>query len=306
MWPAWRTGSSPCPRCGWPSSCSGCPADRQLIRTAAFTNEFRPIRHTTSDTGSDKGASVGGDHVGEVGTLGEQFTALTHELQEAHTVAEVLQHVVDASKAMVPDADLVSITLLGADGQLHTPVETDALATELDRLQYELHEGPCYDAADPDGPAIANCPDLRTHDLWPRWAPEAEQRGMISVLATALIPATTPGQSVGALNVYSGRPGGLDQADRNVLLLLATHASLAVSGASAFTREQLQRTQFQQAIGSRDVIGQAKGIIMARRGVSADEAFQLLREASQQLNVKLVEVARTLTTRHQELDGTAS
>jgi AmiR/NasT family two-component response regulator len=68
------------------------------------------------------------------------------------------------------------------------------------------------------------------------------------------------------------------------------------------TRGQLQATHLQKAIESRDVIGQAKGIIMARRGVSADEAFDLLRRTSQDLNVKLADLARTLSARHEEID----
>ncbi|WP_239154848.1 ANTAR domain-containing response regulator [Amycolatopsis sp. FDAARGOS 1241] len=115
-------------------------------------------------------------------------------------------------------------------------------------------------------------------------------------------PRPPQGPSVGALNVYSRTTNGLDKADRDALLLLATHASLALATTDAVTRAELEVAHLRKAIASRDVIGQAKGIIMARRGVSADEAFDLLRHTSQDLNIKLAELARTLTDRHTELD----
>jgi hypothetical protein len=122
------------------------------------------------------------------------------------------------------------------------------------------------------------------------------------VLSTALLPGPPTGRSIGALNVYSRFANGLDSADRDVLLLLATHASLALAGTDAVTRGELQAEHLRKAVDSRDVIGQAKGIIMARRGVSADEAFDILRRAPQDLNVKLAELARTLASRHTEVD----
>jgi AmiR/NasT family two-component response regulator len=102
--------------------------------------------------------------------------------------------------------------------------------------------------------------------------------------------------------VYARTANGLDGADRDVLLLLATHASLALAATDAVTEGELQAANLRRAIDSRDVIGQAKGIIMARRGVSADEAFEVLRRTSQNLNVKLAELATTLASRHTEID----
>ncbi|MBN6038403.1 ANTAR domain-containing protein [Amycolatopsis sp. 195334CR] len=86
------------------------------------------------------------------------------------------------------------------------------------------------------------------------------------------------------------------------MLLLATHATLAIAETDAVSRAELQRTRIRGALDRRDLIGQAKGIIMARRGLDADEAFALLRAASQDLNVKLFNLADTLTHRHTELD----
>jgi hypothetical protein len=236
------------------------------------------------------------------GPLARQFAELTPTLLTAATVEDVLRRVIEATTVMVPAADVASFTLIDADGGLHTPAETGEVAIELDRLQYRFREGPCVEAADPAGPAVAAAPDIAAERRWPRWAPAAADLGVAAVVSTALIPGAPTGRSIGALNVYSQSPNGLDDADRDALLLLATHASLALATTDAVTRGQLQATHLRRAIDSRDAIGQAKGIIMTRRGVSADEAFELLRRTSQNLNVKLADLARTLAARHTEID----
>ncbi|WP_200863077.1 GAF and ANTAR domain-containing protein [Amycolatopsis orientalis] len=236
---------------------------------------------------------------------GERFRSLTEMLLAARNVGDVLQLIVDATESLVPAADLVSITLRAPDGNFHTAAYTDEKAAELDRLQYKLGEGPCHDAALPDRPEFLETPDLRRDEQWPRWSPAVAELGWRSVLATALVDDTVSRFS-GALNLYSRAPGGLADADRDVVQLLASHATLAVAETDAVTRSELNQAQLRRALDSRDVIGQAKGIIMARRGLDADEAFDLLRRTSQQLNVKLVHLAGTLASRHIELDGPVS
>ncbi|WP_406602119.1 GAF and ANTAR domain-containing protein [Lentzea kristufekii] len=230
------------------------------------------------------------DHGAPLGPLAQQFATLTYSLLDATTAGEVLQQIVEATSRVVPGADLVSVTLRSRDGKFHTPVETDPVAIELDELQYDLVEGPCLDVADPAGPAVAAAPDL------------AAERGLGAVLSTALLPDVQSPRLSGALNIYSRRPHGLDETDQAIALLLATHASLALAHTEAVDIATLQAEQLRRAIDSRDVIGQAKGILMARRGLTADEAFDLLRRSSQHLNVKLVELAEIIAGRHDELD----
>ena len=103
---------------------------------------------------------------------------------------------------------------------------------------------------------------------------------MGSVLSTALTSGPPTGESSGALNVYSRSRHRLDAADRDLLLLLATRASLTLAATDAVTRAELQAAHLRMAIDSRDVSGQAKGIIMARRGVDAEAAFEVLRRTS--------------------------
>jgi hypothetical protein len=257
---------------------------------AAFVAEPADAPHPTTDDP---------DH----SPLARQFAELTRTLLDTDTVASALDLVVRTTHAVVPDADLVSITLRSSDGRLHTPLETDPLGVELDELQNRYGHGPCLDAAREDGIAYTHSGDLATSQVWPLFGPAAAHRGYLSVLATALVADVAPPRLSGAINVYSHKPGRLgDEMSRDRALLLATHASLALAQTEAIRLAELRETQLRKALETRDVIGQAKGILMNRRGIDAEEAFELLRRTSQDLNIKLAELARTLTTRHTHLD----
>ncbi len=242
-------------------------------------------------------------HHDEPTVLADQFARLTRTLLDADSVAGVLSRVAYAALDVVPGADLVSVTLRSQDGRFHTPVSTEPMAVELDELQYAAGHGPCVDSARKSGPAYARSGDLAVEPAWPDFGPAAAVRGYRSVLSTALMPDAEPPHLSGALNIYSHHHdafAGDTAPDR--ALLLATHASLALAGTRAVARAELEHEHLRHALDTRDVIGQAKGILMHRRGLSADEAFDLLRRSSQELNVKLAELARTLTERHRELD----
>ncbi|WP_329048013.1 GAF and ANTAR domain-containing protein [Amycolatopsis sp. NBC_01488] len=248
-------------------------------------------------------ARFGLDGDRQAGLLTRQFAELTRTLLDVTpTVGGVLRLVVGAASAIVPDADLVSVTLREPDGRYHTPVETDPVAVRLDQVQYDHGEGPCVESARPDGPAIGWSQDLAHDPRWPSFGPAAAAHGYHSVLATALLPDARPPRRSGALNIYSSKPGAFDTAAIDLALLLATHASLALAHTEAVLAAELESANLRRAVDSRDVIGQAKGILMQRRGITADEAFDVLRRASQDLNVKLADLARTLAARHTEVD----
>ncbi|MBB4908467.1 ANTAR domain-containing protein [Actinophytocola algeriensis] len=270
------------------------PSDEDWVRDK---DRFQADSRTAVTTGP----APKRDHGAPLGPLAQQFATLTYSLLDATTTGDVLQQVADATLHVVPGADLVSVTLRSSDGVFHTPIQTDPVAAELDQLQYELQEGPCLAAADSAGPAVATSDNLATDEAWPRFGPAAAERGLFAVLSTALLPNARPPHLSGALNIYSRRPGGLREADQALALLLATHASLALAHTTEVTQGKLQAEQLLRAIDSRDVIGQAKGILMGRRGLNADEAFTVLRRTSQTLNVKLVELAETLV-KHADFD----
>ena len=250
-----------------------------------------------------RGTTPACDHGFPLGPLGLQFATLTAALLDAQSVDDVLEQIVNAAAAVAPQADAISVTLRSPDGAFHTPVATHSVARIIDELQYDFAEGPCLTAAQDPGPALAEWPDFsQDGSPWPRLARAVSKVGVRAVLSVSLLPAPIPPRLSGALNLYSNLPGGLDALDKDVILLLATHASLALATTEAVTTSKLRDAQLHRAIDSRDVIGQAKGILMNRRGISAEEAFDTLRRTSQGLNVKLVEIAEVLANRPEALD----
>jgi GAF domain-containing protein len=226
-------------------------------------------------------------------TLGE----LTTMLLTADTIEDVLWRVVRAARHVIPGAALVSITLREDDGTLSTPIETEYEAVELDLLQYQTGHGPCVDCADPEGPAYAFSRDLANEKAWPTFAAAAASHGYGSVLSTALLTGPQATAFTGALNIYSRERDGFDADSRDLAFLLATHASLALASmraGQALAEAKEEALQLRKAVDSRTIIGQATGILMARRRLSADDAFEVLRHTSQNRNIKLNRLAAIL------------
>jgi hypothetical protein len=202
-------------------------------------------------------------------------------------VADALPRIVEGATAVVPgvrDAGMAMWTR----GLLVCAAHTTETAEAVDRAQIGMAEGPCIDAV--AGTDTVVLPDATTETRWPRFVREAVRHG---VRASLSVPFTSD-RPVGALNLHLTRHA-LD--DRSARLrtqrrarLFALYASLALAGTDRV--ENLER-----AIVRRDVIGQAKGIIMHRYGVDAEEAFTRLRCASQSTNTKLYDVAAWLAAR---------
>jgi ANTAR domain-containing protein/GAF domain-containing protein len=243
---------------------------------------------------------VNDDHEA-LGPLAEEFLSLGEALSVVDRglgVGEVLERIVRSARAVV-GADVVSITWR-QDGEFTTPVETDPVASKADAVQYEHGEGPCVEATLEGGLGFTASADLRHEVRWPKFGPAAADLGLHAVFATGMFPRDS-GPRMGALNYYSRTPGGLDAVDRDVALVFATHAAVALRGTQVMEAAELRATQLGEAVRSRDVIGQAKGILMERRGLTADQAFNTLRRTSQDLNVKLRDLAQTLADRRAEL-----
>ena len=241
--------------------------------------------------------------IADDGVLAGQFATLTRMLLNTRTVGEALHHVVAVAGVVVRNADVVSVTLRASDGRCFTPESSDEVAGELDQMQYRSGGGPCVEAADPDGPACVASDDLHREQRWPEFTGAAIDRGFGAIMSAALVSGTGSAHVTGALNIYSRRPHGLTTTDRHAALLLATHVSLALAHVQSAELADVRLAQFRQAVDTRDVIGQAKGILMHRQGITANEAFALLRRTSQELNVKLVDLARTVAKRRGELDS---
>ncbi len=167
------------------------------------------------------------------------------------------------------------------------PVADGDWAVELDRLQFVEQEGPCLDCLR-EG-SVMRVPDLAQDGRFPNYGPKAFAMGAASAMS---VPLSADGRTVGALNLYSRRTDSFDSDAVAIGELLAAHASLAVTAAMAYYSNRDLADQMRQALDSRAVIEQAKGVLMAQQRCSADEAFALLVQQSQRANRKLRDVAQ--------------
>lgn len=215
----------------------------------------------------------------------EAFAELAEELQQAGDPVRTAEQVV-ATAVEVLDADHASVTMIGRSHRLETIAPTDLLVEQLDELQYELDEGPCYDSSWRSETLLV--PDLANDRRWPNWAPKAAANGVGSMMSVEL---ATSERRVGALNLYFSRRRAFDADDIAFIEIFGRHASLAVTN-------EATRSQLLIALDSRKLVGQAQGILMERHGLNDVQAFEVLKRYSTNNNVKLRLVAeRLLATR---------
>lgn len=211
---------------------------------------------------------------------------LAVELQ-SHTDAEsTLREVVASSVQTVPGARWAGISFIEG-GRVDSRAPTDRIVAELDALQSELDEGPCLTALREHH--TVRIDDMAADERWPRFAEAAVERGVRSLMSFRLF---VQGETLGALNLYGAESHAFDDDSAFVGEVLAQHASVALAGVAA-------EAQFRRAIDSRDIIGQAKGLLMQRNNVDGLHAFRMLTKASQETQMKLVDVARWLVEIHE-------
>jgi len=190
----------------------------------------------------------------------------------------------------VPGCDLASITTLRR-GETITTVFTDKTALVLDETQYRIGDGPCLAAMRHRGVEHV---ETASDGRWPAFT-EAARR--VGVLATLSVPLAHDDAVLGGLNLYSTSTPGYEGAAREVASLFADQLGLAAANATAYAEAYELSQQLQEAMLSRAVIEQAKGILMASQGCGPDEAFEILVQASQHQNRKLRAIATELVER---------
>ncbi len=211
-------------------------------------------------------------------SLNHLLDSVAASLSEAGDISETLSRITLAARDNVPGAHHVSISVRHADGRLETVAPTDQLASQLDELQYDLREGPCYDAVTDE--EITYCADLANDSRWSEYGPRASALGVCSQLAIRL---TERKESYTGLNLYSRDVHGFDDAPP-VALLFSSHAKVALGYAQ-------ELGNLNAAVTNRQVIGQAVGIIIERYGLNEERAFEFLIRVSQTSNTKLRDVA---------------
>lgn len=217
--------------------------------------------------------------------LENALRTLSRLLLAEETLEETHGRVARLACRTLPPCDVASLTMVTA-GRPSTPVQTEAVAVDLDAVQYRSRRGPCLEAY--EAGKIVREKICEQSDRWPEFSEVAEKAGVKSVLA---VPLVINDQSLGALNLYSKSPAGYDETAEETALLFSQQAAVACANAEVYWRTFTLTEHLREALESRDVIGQAKGILMARRNCTAEAAFEMLRKASQHRNIKLREIA---------------
>jgi transcriptional regulator with GAF, ATPase, and Fis domain len=217
-----------------------------------------------------------------IGELAELVQSLQQEQQDTDLDA-VLRELTESAVNSMPGAQSAGITIASRTGEVRTASATNPYPLLLDQIQRRHGQGPCLLAAWEQHVVRIN--DMTLDDRWPSYCREAVEATPIrSVMSFQLFADHL---SVGSLSFYAEQPNVFDDEAAELGLILATHTALAWN---TLRRDE----QFRSALASRDIIGQAKGMIMERFKISAVQAFELLKRLSQNSNTPLVMVARQL------------
>ena len=226
------------------------------------------------------------DDQGGSGDLATQLSHLARTLEEEDDVQATLDAIVHAVVGTVPGADHASVSTIRRRREVTTRAATSDLSREVDRAQYETRQGPCLETLFER--ETARITDMAAERRWPAFAARASALGAGSMLTVQLYVHGDRGD-LGALNLLSEDADAFTDDSDHVALLFAAHAAVAMVGAQ-------DQAQLRTAMGTRDLIGQAKGILMERHKITADQAFVVLTRVSKNTNRRLTDVSEELTS----------
>ena len=216
--------------------------------------------------------------------LADQLGALARVMQHETDVEGTLDSIVRSAVATVPGAEHASLSAVRGRRHVVTIAATGELPRAVDEAQYTAGQGPCLDAL--YDRAAVQLPDLAHETRWPKFVALVGILPLGSMLAVQLY---VEDDDLGGLNLDSGHPHAFTDESVRVALLFAAHAAVAMAAAE-------QREHLRAALNSRDVTGQAKGILMERYKVTAAQAFAMLVQVSSITNRRLVDIAEELSS----------
>jgi GAF domain-containing protein len=208
------------------------------------------------------------------------------------SMESLLQTVAGLAKSAMPGGTEASVTLIVKDRPT-TVASTGQLALDLDETQYERGQGPCLHAA--RSGQLTEIADTRTDTRWPQYTSRAAQQGNLSSLSVPLVIDEFE-QVSGALNLYAREPEAFDAGSRGVAQAFGPYAAVAAGNLYAYQNARDMADNLQAALESRAVIDQAKGVLMERYKLSAEQAFQVLAQASMNENRKVRDIADQLVS----------
>jgi GAF domain-containing protein len=213
-----------------------------------------------------------------------QFAYIARALAAHATLKDTLHAIVTIAAASIQGAQESAITVKHGHHGYQTVASTGDLPVHVDEIQYQTGEGPCLNALELHHAVRSD--DLSTDDRWPTFGPvAAEATGVMSMMSHRLY--LEEGESLGALNLYSREPAAFAPPELSVLEILAAHCSIALDRAAASEKSR----HLEVALASNRDIGVAIGILMTTRRVTQQQAFDLLKVASQHGHRKLNAVA---------------
>ncbi|WP_157970794.1 GAF and ANTAR domain-containing protein [Nakamurella deserti] len=211
--------------------------------------------------------------------LGSLARAIQQNLSEE---VQSLDFIVSAAVELIPGVESAAVSTLAGRNRLAGQSSSGAFAGPVLEAQNATGEGPCLNVAEGGDQVLIS--DVLADDRWPSFATTVAPIGVRSIVCT---PLTGDGSIRGSLSLHATEPGAFNEETRELARVFAAHASIALAGAA-------RHRNIVVALGSRDIIGQAKGILMERFGITADAAFTVLLRMSQHLNIKLRDVSAEL------------
>lgn len=225
------------------------------------------------------------------GELWQSVADLSGLLLSEENLETTLKRVSDLAVRTIPGCDAIGVTLW-SDGKATTRAVTGGLVYEVDSYQYEIDQGPCLQAI--KDRQVIEIDDMAAPARWTAFCKHAAERGIASSMS---LPLVVRGVPLGALNLYSRTVRAFPPADKETALLFAAQAAVALANTQTYEASIRLADQLREALSSRAVIDQAKGILMSRESCGEDEAFELLRRVSQDSNTKVRVVAQEMVNR---------
>jgi transcriptional regulator with GAF, ATPase, and Fis domain len=236
-----------------------------------------PPQHEQRQAGEASPEGASGDGPGVFAAALAEL-ALSVHAGDSDTLAVITEGAVD----LIPGTEFSALVIPGGPGKLETRATSGPLPPHIIALQNEVGEGPCLDAVSQLNPVWVN--NLSQDTRWPLFRDAATKLGVGSMMCTPLV---AQGRIYGSLSLAAGRPDAFDQESQAMAAVFAANATIALAG-------QEWRRDMTAALTSRDVIGQAKGILMERYRLMPDAAFALLVKASQHTHIKLRTISEEL------------
>lgn len=219
------------------------------------------------------------------------FRALSEIVYSGESYDAVYEAICRSAVELVDGCDHASI-MLRRNGRIQTVASTDEVAEGIDQLERAMDQGPCLDAIDECAPDQHMCTDLATGSKWPELAAMIMERTPVRGMAGFRI--RQDGQRIGALNVFSDTAGALTAHSLDQAVLLTAFASVSLA---ALGRGE-EATTLRRGLESNREIGKAIGLLMAVHEIDDDQAFQMLSKVSQEMNIKLAQVAVQVISHH--------